>query len=135
METSKCIAITKNGNSCRYQQKYGQYCGQHKAANEIIEVKKCITITYGDVCENHVGMQKIQGNVVTCGFSLDELQRANERFTKLGAVCELYVLGDALPTDLTMEYESAYVLIIRQGVDVLLKEIDKTSNDMMVEQE
>lgn len=135
MEIAKCIGVTKANKPCTNKQKYGQYCGIHKLPTDVVvESKQVITITYGDICENHVGMQKIEGNTVTRGFNLDELTMASTKCTQLGALCELYNLGNALSEEYKGQFEDAYVLIIRNGVDILLKDINKTSDDMVTEQ-
>lgn len=43
-----------------------------------------ITLTFGDVAENHVGMEQI-GNMVDInqGFNLDDLKQIKKTFTKL----------------------------------------------------
>ena len=43
-----------------------------------------ITLTFGDVAENHVGMEQI-GNIldINQGFNLDDLKQIKKTFTKL----------------------------------------------------
>lgn len=77
-----------------------------------------ITITFGDVAENHVGMQKI-GIKSSEGFSYKDLCRYKKLFKK--CTTELICLNDYLPTE--EDIETAYLLIIRNGVDRILQKI------------
>jgi len=138
---ANCIAITKIGVRCSNPQKFGEYCGMHKPKDKNLQgdnmIKEAITITFSDVCENGVEMQKL-GQLNDRGLSLEELTNAKNYFEKLGVVCELIDLGlaidDNLKSDKTLCYEPAYVLVIRNGADCLLKDINKTHQDMMTEQ-
>ena len=47
---------------------------------------------FGEVAENHVGMQKI-GAMAERGLSITDLKTAKERFEKEGCHCELVDLG------------------------------------------
>ncbi len=85
---------------------------------------KCITITFGEVAENHVGMQKI-GKLAENGFNLNELSQAKEIFEAKGYQCELITLEHKLSKD------KGYVLIVRNGVQCLLS--DAKNNDLMKE--
>lgn len=71
------------------------------------------TITFGDVAENHIGMEKI-GTEASSGFSYDELIAAKERFERAGATCEFIELNKSLPDGYVAD--EAAVLIIREGV-------------------
>ena len=93
-----------------------------------------ITITYGDQAENHVGMQKI-GQLAENGFSHQDLLIAKENFEKIGCECELLDLRDCVKDDnIRVNLEPAYILIIHNAVSKILKDIDKTSDDMYDEQ-
>lgn len=92
------------------------------------KIESTITITYGDVAENHVKMQKI-GSLAKTGFTIDELIQAKEKFEKDGGKCELILLHDYVKT---YQAEKAAILIIRGGVDILLK--NKKHKDMFKEQ-
>ena len=67
-----------------------------------------ITLTFGDVGENHKGMQKI-GNMVEKGegFDLTDLKQIKKRFKKLNCECELYNLSCLLWC-----FRSDHILII-----------------------
>lgn len=93
-----------------------------------------ITITYGDMAENHVGMQKI-GVQAEKGYSMDDIMKAKLYFESIGGQCQLMDLRDAIKDpDIHARLDPAYVLIIRNGVDCLLKDIGKSHVDMYREQ-
>lgn len=83
-----------------------------------------ITITFGDVAENHPRMQKL-GTLSDKGFSVVELKEMQKRFVESGCKCELVDLGAILPKDLAYKEKEdgieAVVLVVRKGVDALLE--------------
>ena len=96
--------------------------------------KGTITLTFGDVAESHVGMQKI-GEMSENGFSLDDLTRAGNFFKKKGCEVHLLHLNDFLPEKSIDKEEQkfldiaktdkdfqAYVLVVRKGLNVLKKD-------------
>jgi len=58
-----CIATTKAGKSCTNKAKINDFCGLHfkKSKKETKGTSECITITFGDVAENHVRMLVTKG--------------------------------------------------------------------------
>lgn len=81
--------------------------------NTTKNTKKVYTITFGDVAENHVRMQKI-GKLAENGYSVEQLQGIHAGLTELGFDCELVNLSDSwIGTDLV---PVACVLVIRKGV-------------------
>jgi alkylated DNA repair dioxygenase AlkB len=92
---------------------------------------QAITITFGEVAENHVGNQQIGRQMAGSGITVDELKKARE---KIGDKCktELVDLNEYLPKG--VEAEDAAVLIVRGGLDMLLKEIGKDADRMYSEQ-
>jgi hypothetical protein len=88
--------------------------------------KKTYTITFGDVAENHPGMEKI-GELHHRGYSLETLEKVLRRLESEGVECELI----ALHTAMEEKVEEAYVLVIRRGVQHILKTED--TGDMMEE--
>jgi len=76
---------------------------------------QCITITVGDVCENHHGMQKL-GELSTAGFTLEDLQLVQEHFIGLGIKCIIHDLRELLPEAERAEAEPAFVLQVPAGV-------------------
>lgn len=111
-----CVAITKAGTPCSRKKKYGDFCGQHNKVEAKIE--ETITITFGDVAENHVGMEKI-GKILTSGLSTETLKKIKKEFEKENFKCELIDLN----TD--EKYEEASLLIIRNVIETadLMKEL------------
>lgn len=98
-----CQAKTAKGTQCTRKSRVGDFCTQHSKQAE--PIKEAITITFGDVAENHVGMEKI-GELLTTGFSIGELERFQEHFDNSEIV-------DLNPDG---EYEDAKVLIVRDAV-------------------
>jgi hypothetical protein len=87
----------------------------------IKQKKYVVTLTYGEVAENHFGMQKIgqmfkEGE----GFNMSNLEFAKNNFEKLGFKCTLFDLvkeggvENIKPTPLP-----AYVLLIKNGIKAL----------------
>jgi hypothetical protein len=98
--------------------------------------EETITITFGDQCENYVGMEKI-GKMAKEGFSVDDLKKAKALFEAGGAVCELVNLNDALAgVDHGADEPAAAagILIIRGGVSALLQKSGKTADEAFEEQ-
>ena len=89
-----------------------------------------ITITFGDQAENHTGMQKI-GKLAENGFSINELNIAKEKFKQKGTVCKLIILNDYLPDKYkkSNNIDKAAVLVIRNGVNIILKNIDSQTKN------
>jgi hypothetical protein len=87
--------------------------------------RSTVTITFGDQAENHVGMEKL-GTLSNCGFNLRDLKRCKRRFERLGTNCELIdIIKEAeieeMITDEMATPTPAYLLIIRNGVDIMLQ--------------
>jgi hypothetical protein len=99
--------------------------------------RTAITITFGDQAENHAGMQII-GKKAEHGFSIDELQRAKILFESQGCICEYIDLKERLlntwdnPNNINIA--EASVLLIRDGVSHMLREVEFNSDDMFEEQ-
>lgn len=94
------------------------------------EEKKTYTITFGDVAENHVGMEKI-GELHHRGYSLETLEKVRSRLEGEGVECEMISLHTALEEEEEEKVEEAYVLVIRRGVQHILKTED--TREMMEE--
>lgn len=92
--------------------------------------EQSITITYGDRAENHNGMQII-GRMAHSGFSEADLDQCKKKFEEHEVKCELMDLNDLV--DLDLDIDKARVLVIKQGINHLLKDIGKTSDDMFRE--
>jgi hypothetical protein len=99
-----------------------------------------LTLTFGDMAENHVGMEQL-GHLVDKGqgFNLDDLMHIKSKIEEIGGICDLNSLDLYRPLDEWLFndgiVEEAYILIIRNGVDLLLKNCSNfDSNDMFKEQ-
>lgn len=96
--------------------------------------KEVYTITYGEQAENHAGMQKI-GKMAKEGFNLDELKNAKKKFESLKAKCELVNLAKKSNNEeINSEIDDAHILIVRNGVDIILKKLKKKHQDLYEEQ-
>jgi hypothetical protein len=83
------------------------------AANE--SSSELITLTFGDMAENHKGMEMI-GEMVKegDGFQYDDLLQIQSHITEIGAECTIYQLSNE-------EQSDAYLLHIKDGVNALLE--------------
>jgi len=98
-----------------------------------------LTLTFGDMAENHVGMEQL-GKLVDKGegFQLTDLMQIKQNLENIGCVCELIPLnlvplsGEVVDQD---SIESAHALIIRDGVSKILSECsDYTVTNIFEEQ-
>jgi len=78
--------------------------------------KGTMTLTFGEVAESHVGMQKI-GNKGERGFNYNELVNVQKYFTRLGYTTELICLNYFLHEGANAD--GAYLLVVRKGVEAL----------------
>lgn len=83
-----------------------------------ISTMATITITFGDVAENHAKMEKI-GNLAASGLSAGDLAEIRNKAAAAGFTCEMIDLAATLlPDDFraknAADYASAKVLIIRE---------------------
>ena len=91
----------------------------HKDARQK-EVNPTYTITFGDVAENHAGMQKI-GALHERGFTLDELTALQGKLDAQGLATQIHSLSDVVRTAVPeLTVEDAHVLVIRKGVQYIL---------------
>jgi len=89
-----------------------------------METNKCtITITFGDVAENHVGMQKL-GKMATDGFTITEMQKFKRTFEKKALEYSLTVEYYDLSSEMSFDCEAASVLVIRNGLSLFMDDID-----------
>lgn len=95
--------------------------------------KKTITITFGDQAENHKGMQII-GKKADRGFNKEELEECKTRFESEGYKCEMIDLFTLLPKEHHKNTKEAHLLIIRNGVSCMLKEVGGDADTLMEEQ-
>lgn len=85
-----------------------------------------ITITFGEVCENHVGMQKV-GALAARGFSKEDLDHAHTFFLDKGCEVELVdlkaPLQDVVP-EAFPDIAPAWLLVIRDGLSKFVNKED-----------
>lgn len=97
----------------------------------LVPFKGTVTLTFGDVAESHVGMQKI-GKMDAHGFMLDDLMRAKDYFEEQGCMTELIHLNSFLPCNIDdkeesnilnktheLQSEQAYFLVVRDAMKSL----------------
>jgi hypothetical protein len=94
---------------------------------------KTFSITFGDVAENHKGMQKV-GNLSDCGFNLDDLNRIKDWFESKGSKCNIVNLHWLLEEEDAQAKNPAYILIIKNAVNSLL-ESEEGANLLFKEQD
>ena len=85
-----------------------------------------VTVTFGDVGESHVGMQKI-GTLADRGFSPDNVCDAKIYFEKMGCECILVNLNDFLPE--TEAWDLKMKTMKDQHIGIPALEEAKTSPD------
>jgi len=82
------------------------------------------TLTFGDIAENHVGMQKI-GEITEEGFSIADLKYSRKKFKSAGFECVMYNLNNLImDTEDEEDEEDAAVLVIKNGIS-FFNDIDK----------
>lgn len=86
---------------------------------------RTFTLTFGDQGENHAGMQKI-GALIDEGFTVEEILEIKDKFDKKGYKTEYYRLNDLLPQDVNddNDVEEAGIVVVRNGLNMLLDEIE-----------
>ena len=90
------------------------------------------TITFGEVIENHAGMQKI-GDIAKEGFEIKDLENAKKYAEEKGYKTEWLELNTALPEKDRKNSERAVLLIIRNGIRLLLNSSDNDFNSFKQE--
>jgi len=95
-----------------------------------------ITLTFGDVAENHVGMEQI-GNMVDInqGFNLDDLKQIKKTFTKLNIKSKIYKLHKFHSELIQKHLPEAYVLVIPNSIETILKENSIYTLDNLIEEQ
>lgn len=91
------------------------------------------SITFGEQVENHKGMEKI-GSLATSGFSVEELKKIEKIYRDCRFITEYVDLSLALGNHHFNPKEvEAGVLIIRQGVNDILRHGNYTADDLYLE--
>lgn len=93
---------------------------QYKVSSNMFS-RGTVTITFGDVAENHVGNQQI-GVMSEVGFTVEDLQAIQNRMIeRYGAITSLINLNEESGSDVIRGGgEQASVLVIRNAVDLFL---------------
>jgi hypothetical protein len=92
-----------------------------------------ITITWSESVENHAKMQII-GNRANSGYTLKEMQDCMKIFNeKKENCCHLIHLNEIAEHKELEEIEDAYILIVRNGVNIILEENEKKSQNLFDE--
>lgn len=96
-----------------------------------------ITITLGEVAENHIGNQQIGNTKVDHGFSLEDLKEFEKYFQALDDTADIEIVNLKQYVNKSNWHTAAdaYVLVIRNGVNILLAEDGQTADDMFDEQD
>ncbi|MFY7730798.1 MAG: hypothetical protein ACOVRN_14850 [Flavobacterium sp.] len=85
---------------------------------------KTFSITFGDVAENHKGMQMI-GQRSADGFTLDDLQQMQAWFEANHATCRLIPLHELLDEHCQQDPRNqAYILVVKKAANALLGKED-----------
>jgi hypothetical protein len=92
-----------------------------------------ITITWSESVENHAKMEII-GNRAKSGYTLEQLQNCMKIFNKKKEnCCEIIHLNEKSEYKEIDDVEDAYILIVKNGVNIILEEIEKNSKDLFNE--
>ena len=81
-------------------------------------MKRVYTVTFGDVAENHVRMQKIGVLAKDC-YSVEKVDALAARLTEKGLKCEVVNLSDHWSGEGVVT--KAAVLVIRKGVQHIIE--------------
>jgi len=92
---------------------------------------KTFSLTFGDVAENHKGMQKI-GTLSNVGFNLSDMNKIKEWFEAKGCKCNIINLHLLLDENLQKENQ-AYLLTVKNAVNALLD--DENGKDSLFKEQ
>ncbi len=93
-----------------------------------------ITLTFGEVAENHVGMQQL-GKIARegQGFDLTDLELAKSQFEELGLECDIIdLVKEGKIEHIRPPPQPAYVLLVKGGIKALTS-MDFDINDINIE--
>jgi len=98
--------------------------------------KSIITLTFGDMAENHVGMEQIGNKVdIGQGFNLDDLKEIKKNFAKLNIKSKLYKLHQYTAELTKLNLPEAYLLVIPNAIETILKENSDYNIDNFFEEQ
>jgi hypothetical protein len=92
---------------------------------------KTFSLTFGDVAENHKGMQKI-GTLSNSGFNLNDMNKMKEWFEAKGCKCNIINLHWLLDENLQKDNQ-AYLLTVKNAVNALLD--DENGKDALFKEQ
>ena len=95
--------------------------------------KKTFSLTFGDVAENHRGMQKI-GNLSDSGFNIEDLNNIKKNFEEKGCKCQLINIHMLLDDEEIKSGNEAYLLVIKNAVNKILED-ENGKNKLFEEQD
>jgi hypothetical protein len=101
--------------------------------SSINNFSKTFTLTFGDQGENHAGMQKI-GSLIDKGFTVKEVKDIKKIFEENGYTTEYYCLNDLLK-NVDEKVEEAGIVVVRNGLNMLLDDLDDGLNLFFKEQD
>jgi len=93
---------------------------------------KTFSLTFGDVAENHKGMQKI-GKLSDDGYNIKDIIDIKSTFESKGCKCNLINLHWLLEDESIQKLNPAYVLIIKNAVNALLD--DENGKNLLFEEQ
>lgn len=106
--------------------------------------RRTVTITFGDVAENGVGMEQI-GEMAQRGFSREEMEECEIRLRSMGFQVEKILLSAELDNALTDHIDSNLVaearstnpiiLIVRKGVNQIFSDPENGADCLLAEQQ
>ena len=100
--------------------------------NKYLLSNRTFTITFGEVIENHAGMQKI-GEIADSGFDIKDLENAKSHAESCGYKCDWFELTDALSLEQRPSAERAVLLVIRNGIHLTLGSDDNNFESFIKE--
>ncbi len=93
---------------------------------------KTFSLTFGDVAENHKGMQKI-GTLSNNGFNLDDINKMKIWFESKGCKCTIINLHWLLEDEKLQQDNPAYLLKVKNAVNALLD--DENGKDALFKEQ
>lgn len=102
-----------------------------------------ITITFCETAEHHIGMERYSSESADphskFGLNLDDLRLASSKYREDGCDVKIYNLEEVLRKNIpnlipSKDENLPCVMVVRGGVDAMLKKYDLTSRDMYKEQ-
>ena len=93
---------------------------------------KTFSLTFGDVAENHKGMQKI-GTLSNNGFNLNDMNKMKIWFEAKGCKCSIINLHWLLEDEKIQQENPAYLLKVKNAVNALLD--DENGKDALFKEQ